>query len=166
MIQLSNEMIKESKMNIQKLGDRYRDVIDAIDEMSARHKDEMREMKVLKQDIDAKIQTWLIVNNLEKVDTSRITLALKTKQYTNVSDWDEFYQFIEEKGDMEFLQKRAKSTEVMAYIEETGEVPPGIEITTEFSSTEQVTRVPCRSRSRHYNVCTSGRWDAPPLDQR
>jgi hypothetical protein len=122
---------KEMVMNIEQVGTQYRELIDEIDAVKARHKAELRELEERKAEVAEEIRLWMQETGAENVTTSTISFKLGEREFINVKDWSKFYGWIEQHGDMEYLQKRVKSTEVLAYFKDHGTLPDGVEMTRE-----------------------------------
>ncbi|HXS14477.1 MAG TPA: hypothetical protein VN734_17390 [Acidobacteriaceae bacterium] len=61
------------------------------------------------------------------------TCFLQTDTSVTVSDWDEFQGFVKENDMFAMLEKRASKGVVQEYIEATGEIPPGLKVTSEIT---------------------------------
>lgn len=103
--------------------------------MKLRRKKEALENQVKEDlaDIKAKmtkLESWLMQKADEDGVTSFKTAAgtafVTTTDFANVADWDAVLTFIREQEAFDMLEKRVSKTAVRAYMDETGEVPPGI----------------------------------------
>ena len=103
--------------------------------MKLRRKKEALENQVKEDlaDIKAKmtkLESWLMQKADEDGVTSFKTAAgtafVTTTDFANVADWDAVLNFIREQEAFDMLEKRVSKTAVRAYMDETGEVPPGI----------------------------------------
>lgn len=103
--------------------------------MKLRRKKEAVENQVKEElaDIKAKmtkLEAWLMQKADEDGVTSFKTAAgtafVTTTDFANVADWDAVLTFIREQEAFDMLEKRVSKTAVRAYMDETGEVPPGI----------------------------------------
>lgn len=103
--------------------------------MKLRRKKEALENQVKEDlaDIKAKmtkLESWLMQKADEDGVTSFKTAAgtafISTTDFANVADWDAVLTFIKNHEAFDMLEKRVSKTAVRAYMDETGEVPPGI----------------------------------------
>lgn len=103
--------------------------------MKLRRKKEALENQVKEDlaDIKAKmtkLEAWLMQKADEDGVTSFKTAAgtafVTTTDFANVADWDAVLNFIKNHEAFDMLEKRVSKTAVRAYMDETGEVPPGI----------------------------------------
>lgn len=103
--------------------------------MKLRRKKEALENQVKEDlaDIKAKmtkLESWLMQKADEDGVTSFKTAAgtafVTTTDFANVADWDAVLTFIKNNEAFDMLEKRVSKTAVRAYMDETGEVPPGI----------------------------------------
>lgn len=70
---------------------------------------------------------------LEKITCKSGTAYQITKQHVSVTNWDQFFDFIAKNELSEMITKSPKKESVREYIEEFGELPPGINLTSEIT---------------------------------
>lgn len=58
------------------------------------------------------------------------SMVLASTASVKVVDAEAFFNFVFEKGDESFIQKRANNDAVKAYLDETNELPPGVTMDT------------------------------------
>jgi len=100
-----------------------------------RRKKEALENQV-KADVDAikasmgKIEAWLMekadADGVTSFKTTAGTAFVTTTDFANVADWDAVLTFIKSHDAFDMLEKRVSKTAVRAYMDESGDVPPGI----------------------------------------
>lgn len=61
------------------------------------------------------------------------TAFLQTDVSVTVEDWDQVWDFVVTNGLKAMLERRVSKGVVQEYIESTGEVPPGVKVTSEIS---------------------------------
>jgi hypothetical protein len=61
------------------------------------------------------------------------TAFLQTDVSVTVEDWDSVWDFVVTNGLKAMLERRVSKGVVQEYIESTGEVPPGVKVTSEIS---------------------------------
>jgi hypothetical protein len=112
------------------------DYVKLGDFLTEKKKEWAAEEKRIK-DVQQKIQTALLKHlNDTKQESARTksgTFFKQEKLTPTAADWDTFYKWIAENDAFEFLQKRIKSTEVSAYMEQhEGTPPPGVSVYREY----------------------------------
>ena len=100
-----------------------------------RRKKEALEDQV-KADVDAikasmgKIEAWLMekadADGVTSFKTTAGTAFVTTTDFANVADWDAVLTFIKSHDAFDMLEKRVSKSAVRAYMDESGDVPPGI----------------------------------------
>jgi Ethanolamine utilization protein EutJ (predicted chaperonin) len=100
-----------------------------------RRKKEALENQV-KADVDAikasmgKIEAWLMekadADGVTSFKTTAGTAFVTTTDFANVADWDAVLTFIKSHDAFDMLEKRVSKSAVRAYMDESGDVPPGI----------------------------------------
>lgn len=79
-----------------------------------------------------RLEIW----SLEKLDeigsnsmaTDFGTIFISTRDRAGCADWGSFYPWITEEGRVDMLEKRVSTKPIVEYLEEKGELPPGINI--------------------------------------
>ena len=95
------------------------------------------ELKREYEEADAKIkaQMEMIETEFLKMFSETGTKNLKTELGTvftaettkvSIADWGSFAEWVRENDALEFMEQRVKAKEVTTYLEEHGELPPGI----------------------------------------
>ena len=78
----------------------------------------------------SKIEAWVAQKSLaEGVDSYKTphgTIYFSTTDFCNVADWDKIYDWIQENDQKAMLTKGVSKTAVRSYLQETGELPPGL----------------------------------------
>ena len=94
----------------------------------------------VKADIDrinadmAKLEAWLKAK-ADEVGTSTFktpagTAFLSSKDQASVADWDALLSFIKAEGAYDMLNKAVNKSAVRAYLDETNNLPPGVNYST------------------------------------
>jgi hypothetical protein len=113
--------------DIEKLGAKYRQILDDLDELEREYKAQKKQLSEDKDVLEQYAKEFMQENQMDSLQTSRVTFSLKEQKAYKVTDWEEFYDFIIERKDPNFLQRRVKSTELDAWLEENDTLPPGVE---------------------------------------
>lgn len=86
--------------------------------------------------IQAKIEAFLLEEaeraGVSSFSTTEGTAFKKVKTLYNVSDGEVFYRWVNETGEAEMLQKRLSPDAVKSFVEETGDLPPGVSMVNEL----------------------------------
>lgn len=114
-------------------------VIDAVlkirDKRAELRKKYMEEDEVLLAKM-ARLEVYLLEqmkkNNATQLGASNGTAYQQTVMKGNCSDWPTLWDFISQTGRFDFLEKRLSVGKVQEYYEETGELPPGVNINPEL----------------------------------
>ena len=94
-----------------------------------------QEDEILKGKME-RLETWLMEtmqkSGAKQLGSEHGTAYLQTQYKASCSDWSTFWQFIADNGRFDMLEKRVSSKTVNEYIEETGEAPPGVNVSSEL----------------------------------
>lgn len=90
---------------------------------------------VLKDKMD-KLDIWLMqqmqVANATQMGSVHGTAYRQTVMKGNCSDWPSFWAFLQETGRFDMMEKRVAVKTIQTYYEETGQLPPGINVNPEL----------------------------------
>lgn len=79
-----------------------------------------------------RLEVWLLqqLNTLgaDSLKTAHGTAYISTRDRAGCSDWGVLYPWISEHGRPDMLEKRVSTKQITDYLEQTGELPPGISI--------------------------------------
>ncbi len=121
---------KERNVSVSKMIDAAYKIDAWISEKKAAHKAEIAEAETDLANLKSAIRDFLTENGLKNArsEESGKGFRLAEKTWTNITDWEQFFDWAMGQADPSaYFQKACKKTEVMNYIEETGEVIPGVE---------------------------------------
>lgn len=80
----------------------------------------------------AKLEVWLMTKlrdlGADSLKTSNGTAYISTRDRATCSDWGSLWSWMAEHGRVDMLEKRVSTKPVVEYLEETGELPPGVNI--------------------------------------
>lgn len=119
-------------------GPKAEQVIEAIvklrDQRSALKRQYEADDAILKDKV-AKLDAWLL-KTMQEVGTDQLKgggyiAFTSTIDRAKCDDWGSFWTFLAENGRLDMLEKRVSSKTVSEYLEEFGELPPGISISRE-----------------------------------
>lgn len=90
---------------------------------------------VLKDKMD-KLEVWLMqqmqIANATQMGSMHGIAYQQTVMKGNCSDWPSFQSFIQETGRFDMMEKRVSVKTIQSYYEETGQLPPGINVNPEL----------------------------------
>jgi len=110
---------------------------DQKDEMKKKHSEELAPLVSKMLTIEGWLQRKLLSDGLDSFRKKGVGTAFLSKQTrVKVEDWDSFYEFVKEGGHEHMLEHRAAKSVVEDYVENEGDLPPGLSM-----SSEQVVRV-------------------------
>lgn len=96
-----------------------------------RHKEELAPINEKMTKVAAWLQKQLVEQKLQNFKGKSGVAFLQTDTSVKVEDFDALLNWIKENNAWVFLEKRAAKTVVQEYVEANGEVPPGLNITSE-----------------------------------
>lgn len=103
------------------------------EKMAKRHKEEMAPLNDQMNKLLAWTQKQLQSQGQKNARVDSGTAFLQTDVTATVSNWDELWDFIVQNDMKAMLERRVSKGVVQEYIESTGEVPPGVKITSEVN---------------------------------
>jgi hypothetical protein len=106
---------------------------DRIEEIEKRHKDELAPLEKGLKTLDAWLLQELDRNGVNNMAVKDVGTVLKVKQHkVSVSDWDATWQWITVNERYDLLNHAVNKTGVVAWVEETGAPPPGVNYSAEY----------------------------------
>lgn len=87
------------------------------------------------KEVDEKLQTWLL-DQMQTIGTTTIkneigTAYISPQTKVSCADWPLFWEWCGQHNRLDMLEKRVALKPIKEYIEETGALPPAINISTE-----------------------------------
>lgn len=111
------------------MGKRVKQTIDLRDKIKAiqkRHKEELKPYLEVMEQLEMLILSWLNATNSKNVATDHGTAYITTRNSATVADMEVFWQFVQDKGLYDLIDKRANAPAVAEFIEANGQAPPGV----------------------------------------
>jgi len=99
---------------------------DKANEIKAKHKEELVPYNTAMQKIEDRFQKVMQDQNLENLKTENGVAYRADRVSVTVADWDTFYAYVVENDAAYLLEKRASKVAAEEILEETGELPPGL----------------------------------------
>jgi hypothetical protein len=94
--------------------------------IEAKTKEQVANIKANMEKLEAWIKEQADAQGVTSFKTRHGTAFLTTNDYANVADWDAMLAFVREHDAYDMLEKRVSKTAVRGYIEQTKQVPPGV----------------------------------------
>jgi hypothetical protein len=107
---------------------KLRDMLEDFDAAMVKRRNEEFVFKMNK--LQGRMLTALDATGLKSAKTENGTASVLTKSTAACSDPDAFITFVRENDAYELMDRRANATACRAFAEETGALPPGVEINT------------------------------------
>lgn len=101
--------------------------------MAKRHKEELAPLTDKMNKLLAWTHQQLQSQGQKNARVDSGTAFLQTDISVTVEDWDAVWDFVTANGLKAMLERRVSKGVVQEYIESTGEVPPGVKVTSEIS---------------------------------
>lgn len=117
-------------MNAEQLIDKYLSIRDKKAEMEKRHKAELEQFSKAMAKIEEVLMGLLSRAGGDSLKTAAGTAYIATVASAKVEDWEAALDWIKSTENWEMLERRASKTFVQAHVENTGELPPGVSLTT------------------------------------
>lgn len=96
-----------------------------------KHKEELAPLNDKMNKVAAWLQKQLVEQGLQNFKGRSGVAFLQTDTSVKVEDFDGFFDWVVANNARVFMEKRAAKTVVQEYVAEHGEVPPGLNITSE-----------------------------------
>ena len=113
-------------MDIERLVEGYVKLRDKKSEIESRHKEELAPIKKLMADIEVRMLAAMQDMHTTSLKTKSGTAYQTTRVSATVADRDVFKKYCEENDAWELADIRAGKAAIRAMVEETGDLPPGI----------------------------------------
>lgn len=120
-------------MNIDSAIQKSLQLRDKIKEIESSHKEELAPYKEAKNTLDNAILALLQKSGVQSAKSDHGTAYLSTRTSSPVTDWEEFREFVVKEELWHLLYQRASTKAVEEYLEETGDIPPGVKVSREIT---------------------------------
>lgn len=112
--------------NVEDVVRGYVKLRDKKNEIKRRHSEELSPINEKMATLEAWLQRDLVNRSVQSQKTAAGTAYLSTDARATVKDRDAYLQFVIENEKWDLIENRASKTVVQDYLEETGEVVPGV----------------------------------------
>lgn len=119
----------------------YNQIADTRDKLRAKYEKKEGKLKEAQEQIEAYLIQEMKAQNMSAFEApGEGVAAIKTKRRFGCGDWGIFWQWINENGCPNILQKRILDSEMQTYLDTNGGLPPGV--STEAKLVISVTKRP------------------------
>lgn len=119
-------MIDLTQLNTDELIDRYVTIRDGKAEQDAEHKKKMARFTNALQKLEEEMLRRLDEDGEDSKKTPHGTCYRSVKTTAKVADRESFLGFVAEHNAWNFIESRVNGKEVEKYVEEHGDLPPGV----------------------------------------
>jgi hypothetical protein len=98
-----------------------------LESKEAIYKQEKKLLEEEQKDIVNKLHAYMSEHDIPNMKSSEGTVYFVTNSYVSKKTGDDFIEFIKSSQRFDLLKVAPLTKQVIAYIEETGTIPPGIE---------------------------------------
>jgi hypothetical protein len=120
-------------LTIDKVVEKYVALRDKKAQLENETKDKVREIKEKMLVLDAYIREKAEEQGVTSFKTNHGTAYVTTTDFAAVADWDAVLQFVKDNEAFDLLERRVSKSAVRGYLEETKEVPAGINYGTKIT---------------------------------
>ena len=113
-------------MNYERAIEKYFELKDSSEKIEAEAKKLAAPLKNAMKELEGLISQGLQVEGLENAPTTFGTAYFTTHYSCSVADQGAFFEHIQKTERWDLMEKRASKSAVKLEVEETGEVPPGV----------------------------------------
>lgn len=115
-------------MQLDELIRKYLKIRDAKAEREAAHKEDMKRFTSALTKIEQLLLKEFNETGQDSAKTKSGTAYRSTRTSAKVADRDSFLAFVRDTEGWDFLESRVNKTAVEAFMEENGELPPGVDV--------------------------------------
>lgn len=120
-------------LTIDKVVEKYVLLRDKKTQIENEAKEQVQKLKEKMLVLDAYIREQADAQGVTSFKTKHGTAYVTTTDFAAVADWDAVLQFIRDNDAYDLLERRVSKSAVRGYLEETKEVPAGINYGTKIS---------------------------------
>ena len=106
----------------------YRMIRDKRSELKQKFEAEDRALRENLEQLEAALLESLNESGVSTVKTDSGTIFTQEDMKASISDWGAYVDWMQRNDAFEMVQKRPAITEVRKYMEEYGDIPPGLDI--------------------------------------
>lgn len=110
--------------HLNKLVTAYRNIREAITEKEAQHTEQMGELRSKMDVISAELLEFCNVNGVDSIRTPAGTVSRRVTTRFWSSDWESFYNFVDEHDAYHLLEKRIHNGNMQQFLDENPDLLP------------------------------------------
>lgn len=122
-----------AQKNIEEVVARYLETRTAIEDMEARHDEEIAELKTTFRNLADELLSICNENNVDSMRTATGTVSRRVSSRYWTSDWESMYRFIKDNDVPFLLEQRIHNGNMRQFLQENpDEMPPGLQADNKF----------------------------------
>jgi hypothetical protein len=118
----------EARKKVNKWIEQYVFVRDCILKMKERHETELHDLVDIQNKLTGRLQEFMDTVGVDSVKSEHGTAYSSTKFSTALADPGAFMQYVISTQKFELLDRKANVTAVKAHVQEHGDLPPGVNL--------------------------------------
>lgn len=107
---------------------KYIQLRDKANDLKTRHKEELAPYNEAMMKLEEHFLKAMQAQELENLKTDGGTAYQSTQTSVTVADWDAFHAWVLDNNAYHMLEKRANKIAVQEVLDDTGELPPGLNV--------------------------------------
>lgn len=113
-------------MEMDRIAAAYKRLLDKKDAYRTEYKRKVAELDTALDELEGIILQFMKDNGLDTLSFDEISFSPREKIFVKVDDWQTFYEFVKENDAFDLLKKGVKASEIEAFLETTGQLPPAV----------------------------------------
>lgn len=118
----------ESPTSVDDLANRYFQIKEQRSQLKAQYDDQDASLKEQMAEIEKQMLTTLNDLGVNSLNGDGFTTYRQEQQNYSIADEGQFYPWAQENDALDMFQKRLASGKLKAYVEQFGELPPGVTV--------------------------------------
>lgn len=128
---MDNQTDASTQISADKVTDAYVKLRDKRSELKRAYEIEDAAIKDKMNKLEVWLMTTLRAIGADSLKTEHGTAFITTRDRASCADWGTLWSWMAENGRLDMLEKRVSTKPVIDYLEEYGELPPGVSINRE-----------------------------------
>lgn len=129
---MSEAAVATQPVSMDQLTAKYIEIRDKKADLVAKHKEEVAELDKELMDLEISMLQQLQAMGIDSARTKNGTVYKTVSRKVAVADWDTVLEFIQQNEFWSMLERRVSKAAVEQYETETGELPPGLNVHSEY----------------------------------
>ena len=125
---VNGQQLQPSRYKFDELVEAFIECRDVIEAIKERHKQELAKPNQLKEMLTERLLDMLASTGQDMARTKFGTVSAATRDTASCSDPNIFVDYVREHDAYELMDRRPNSTACRAFLDEHGELPPGVKL--------------------------------------